>query len=126
MRIPSSERMTPCPLLVVERQAGVLLDLQEKLCQQFEVDIDPLDELLLAEDGMHAGVLHRLDLQDAAGQVHEKRPLADRVARHADVETIEPLEQKMIAKASRRVGYRNRSMLNSSFTLTREAIRHPS
>ena len=43
-----------------------------------------------------------------------------------EVETIEPLEQKMIAKASRRVGYRNRSMLNSSFTLTREAIRHPS
>ena len=32
---------------------------------------------------VHAGVLHRLDLQDTAGQVHEKRPLANRVARHA-------------------------------------------
>lgn len=80
---PVQRTHDPVPLLAVERQAGMLLDLQEKLCQQFEVDIDPLDEFLLAENGVHAGVLHRLDLQDAAGQVHEKRPLANRVARHA-------------------------------------------
>lgn len=78
--ISANDRVMPFHSSSVSRQAGLLLDAEEQPRQQFEVDVDAPDELLLAHHGVDRGfALDGLHLQDRAGKVYEERPFFQRV-----------------------------------------------
>lgn len=69
----------PLPFLSVERDAGMFFHVEEKPGHQFDVYVDPPEELLFADQGEHHAVRRGFALYDGAGQIHEEGLFADRV-----------------------------------------------
>lgn len=52
------------PLFVIELEQRLAFQPQEQTRQELQIDVDPSDELLLADDRIEFDTLDRIDLKD--------------------------------------------------------------
>lgn len=64
------------PLFVIELEQRLAFQPQEQTRQELQIDVDPSDELLLADDRIEFDTLDRIDLKDRSRKVDVERVFA--------------------------------------------------